>query len=132
TVADPIRPTTPEAIRQLHGDGLRIVLLTGDQRARAEEVARQLGIDEIMAEVLPEDKLIVVQRLQSDGHVVAMAGDGINDAPALAAADIGIALGTGTDVAIESAGVTLVRGDLRGIAEARRLSRATVRTVRQN
>src|SRR5205823_3069578 len=100
TVADPVRPTTPEAIRQLHADGLRIVLLTGDKRSRAEEVARQLGIDEVLAEVLPEDKLVVVQRLQGEGRVVAMAGDGINDAPALAAADIGIALGTGTDIAI--------------------------------
>jgi Cu+-exporting ATPase len=131
-VSDPIRATTPEAIRLLHEDGLRIVMLTGDSRVTAQAVARRLGLDEVIAEVLPEQKHEVVSRLQKDGHVVAMAGDGINDAPALAQADIGIAMGTGTDVAMESAGVTLVRGDLRGIARARRLSRATVRGIRQN
>ena len=131
-VADPIRPSTPEAIRQLHADGLRIVMLTGDNRTTAEAVARKLGIDEVIAEVLPQEKSEVVKRLQDEGRIVAMAGDGINDAPALAQANIGIAMGTGTDVAIESAGITLVYGDLRGIARARRLSRATMRTIRQN
>jgi P-type Cu+ transporter len=131
-VADPIRPTTPEAIRLLHADGLRIVMLTGDLRATAESVAAQLGLDAVHAEVQPQDKLAIVRMLQSEGHIVAMAGDGINDAPALAAGNIGIALGTGTDIAMESAGIILVRGDLRGIAEARRLSRLTLRTIRQN
>jgi Cu+-exporting ATPase len=131
-VADPIRPTTLEAIRLLHADGLRIIMLTGDSRRTAEAVARQLGLDEVVAEVLPQQKHEVVKRLQGEGHVVAMAGDGINDAPALAQAQVGIAMGTGTDVAMESAGVTLVRGDLRGIARARRLSRATMRNIRQN
>jgi Cu+-exporting ATPase len=131
-VNDPLRATTPEAIRQLRQDSLRLVMLTGDRRSAAEKVASQLGIEEIHAELLPADKLAVIQNLQREGHIVAMAGDGINDAPALATADIGIALGTGTDVAMESAGVTLVRGDLRSIAESRRLSRATVRTIRQN
>jgi Cu+-exporting ATPase len=131
-VADPIRPTTPEAIQQLHQDGLRIIMLTGDNRATAEAVARQLGIDEVLAEVLPQEKHAVVQKLQAEGRIVAMAGDGINDAPALAQADIGIAMGTGSDVALESAGVTLVHGDLRAIAAARRLSRLTMRTIRQN
>jgi heavy metal translocating P-type ATPase len=131
-VSDPIRATTADAIHQLHADGLRIVMATGDRRAPAESVATQLGIDEVHAEVQPRDKLAIVQQLQHEGHRVAMAGDGINDAPALAAANIGIALGTGTDVAIESAGITLVRGDLRGIAEARRVSRLTLQTIRQN
>jgi Cu+-exporting ATPase len=131
-VADPVRPSTPEAIRSLHADGLRIIMLTGDSRITADAVARRLGIDEVFAEVLPQEKSAVVKRLQAEGRVVAMAGDGINDAPALAQAQIGIALGTGTDVAIESAGITLVQGDLRGIARARRLSRATMRTIRQN
>ncbi len=131
-VADPIRATTPEAIRLLHRDGLRIIMLTGDSRTTAESVARSLGLDEVLAEVLPQDKHEVVKRLQREGRVVAMAGDGINDAPALAQADVGIAMGTGTDVAMESAGVTLVSGDLRGIARARRLSRATMRSIRQN
>jgi Cu+-exporting ATPase len=131
-VADPVRESTPEAIRQLHADGLRIIMLTGDSRTAAEAVARKLGIDEVIAEVLPEQKIEVIKRLQSDGRVVAMAGDGINDAPALAQAEVGIALGTGTDVAIESAGITLVQGDLRGIARARLLSRATLRAIRQN
>jgi Cu+-exporting ATPase len=131
-VADPMRASTPEAIRLLHADGLRIIMLTGDSRVTAEAVARKLGIDEVIAEVLPQDKINVVKRLQQDGRIVVMAGDGINDAPALAQADVGIALGTGTDVAMESAGVTLVHGDLRAIARARRLSRATVQTMRQN
>jgi len=131
-VADPIRPTTAEAIQLLHADGLRIIMLTGDSKATAEAVAKQLGIDEVTAEVLPQQKGDVVKRLQEQGRVVVMAGDGVNDAPALAQADVGIALGTGTDIAMESAGVTLVRGDLRAIARARRLSRATVATMKQN
>jgi len=131
-VADPVKRSTPEAIRLLHQDGVRIVMLTGDNRTTAEAVAKKLGIDEIQAEVLPEQKGQIVKRLQSEGRVVAMAGDGINDAPALAQAQVGIAMGTGTDVAMESAGVTLVKGDLRGIAKARRLSRATMRNIRQN
>jgi Cu+-exporting ATPase len=131
-VVDPIRLSTPEAIRLLHADGLRIIMLTGDSRATAEAVARKLGIDEVIAEVLPQEKNNVIKRLQQDGRTVVMAGDGINDAPALAQADVGIALGTGTDVAMESAGVTLVQGDLRAIARARRLSRATMRAMRQN
>jgi Cu+-exporting ATPase len=131
-VTDPIKETTPEAIRVLHREGLRIVMLTGDSRTTAEAVARKLGIDEVEAEVLPDKKGEVVKRLQSAGRVVAMAGDGINDAPALAQAQVGIAMGTGTDVAMESAGVTLVKGDLRGIVRARRLSRSTMRNIRQN
>ena len=132
SVVDPVRASTPEAIRLLHEGGLRIIMLTGDRRGTAEAVGRELGIDEVVAEVLPEEKHAVVKRLQAEGHIVAMAGDGINDAPALAAAQVGIAMGTGTDVAIESAGVTLVHGDLRAIARARRLSRATMRNIRQN
>ncbi len=131
-VADPIKASTPEAIRVLHADGVRIVMLTGDSRTTAEAVARNLGIDEVEAEVLPERKREAVQSLQAKGRIVAMAGDGINDAPALAQAHVGIAMATGTDVAMESAGVTLVKGDLRGIARARRLSRATMRNIRQN
>ncbi len=131
-VADPIKPSTPAAIQMLHEDGVRLIMVTGDSRLTAESVARKLGIDEVMAEVLPEGKGQVVKRLQAEGHRVAMAGDGINDAPALAQADVGIAMGTGTDVAMESAGVTLVKGDLRGIARARRLSVATMRNIRQN
>ncbi len=131
-VADPVRASTPEAIGLLHADGLRLVMLTGDSRTTAEAVGRQLGIDEVIAEVLPQQKSEVVARLQGEGHVVAMAGDGINDAPALARADVGLAMGTGTDVAMESAAVTLVRGDLRGIARARRLSRFTLSAIRQN
>jgi len=131
-VADPLKQSTAEAIAQLRADGLRLVMLTGDSRATAESVARKLGIDEVDAEVLPEHKAEVVQRLKAQGRRVAMAGDGINDAPALAAADVGIAMGTGTDVAIESAGITLVQGDLRAIVRARRLSRATMRNIRQN
>jgi Cu+-exporting ATPase len=131
-VADPIKASTPEAIKVLRASGVRIVMLTGDSRTTAEAVARALGIDQIQAEVLPERKIEVVKRLQAEGHVVAMAGDGVNDAPALAQADVGIAMGTGTDVAMQSAGVTLVKGDLRGIARARRLSQATMRNIRQN
>jgi P-type Cu+ transporter len=131
-VSDPIKPTTIEAIRQLHEDGVRIVMLTGDSRTTAEAVAKDLGIDDFQAEVLPERKGEVVKRLQSEGRIVAMAGDGINDAPALALAHVGIAMGTGTDVAMESAAVTLVKGDLRGIAKARRLSRGTMHNIRQN
>ncbi len=131
-VADPIKVSTPEAIRLLHADGVRIVMVTGDSRTTAEAVARKLGIDEVMAEVLPQQKSEIVKKLQAEGRVVAVAGDGVNDAPALAQAAVGIAMGTGTDVAMESAGVTLVKGDLRGIARARRLSRATMRNIRQN
>ncbi|MGV3555246.1 MAG: heavy metal translocating P-type ATPase [Croceibacterium sp.] len=131
-VADPIKKTTPEAIRAIHRRGIRIVMLTGDSRATAEAVARQLGIDEVEANVSPADKHRKVEALKAEGRRVAMAGDGINDAPALAAADVGIAMGTGTDVAMESAGVTLVRGDLLGVAQAIKLSRATMRNIRQN
>jgi Cu+-exporting ATPase len=131
-VADTVKPSTPEAIRMLHEEGLRIVMLTGDSRTAAEAVARQLGIDEVRAEVLPEQKAAVVKELEEQGRTVAVAGDGVNDAPALAQAAVGIAMGTGTDVAIESAGVTLVKGDLRGIVRARRLSRGTMRNIRQN
>ncbi len=131
-VADPIKESTPGAIAALKSSGVRIVMLTGDSKRTADAVARQLGIDEALAEVLPEDKAGHVKRLQAEGRKVAMAGDGINDAPALAAADVGIAMGTGTDVAMESAGVTLVKGDLRGIARAAVLSRATMRNIRQN
>ena len=131
-VADPIKDTTAGAIAALHAEGLRIVMLTGDNRTTAEAVAKQLNIDDIVADVLPDEKSATVRRLQDEGHVVAMAGDGVNDAPALAQADIGIAMGTGTDVAIESAGVTLVKGDLNGIVRARRISRATMRNIRQN
>jgi Cu+-exporting ATPase len=131
-VADPIKATTPEAIRQLHEEKIRIVMLTGDSRTTAQAVASKLGIDDVVAEVLPEDKSKEVQRLQDEGHFVAMAGDGINDAPALAKAQIGIAMGTGTDVAMESAGVTLIKGDLVGIVHARRLSRATMRNIKEN
>jgi Cu+-exporting ATPase len=131
-VADPIKESTPEAIRALHDEGVRIVMVTGDSRTTAEAVARRLGIDEVVAEVLPEEKVDIVRRLQEEGRVVAMAGDGINDAPALAQARVGIAMGTGTDVAMESAGVTLVKGDLRGIARARRLSHRTMTNIKQN
>ena len=131
-VADPIKASTPEALRALHGEGLRITMLTGDSRTTAESVARRLGLHHVVAGVLPDQKADVVKALQKEGRVVAMAGDGINDAPALARADVGIAMGTGTDVAMESAGITLVRGDLRGIVRARRLSRATMTNIRQN
>jgi Cu+-exporting ATPase len=132
SVADPIKPSTAEAMQMLHREGLRIVMLTGDSRTTAEAVARKLGIDEVQAEVLPAAKGAVVKQLQAQGRVVAMAGDGINDAPALAQANVGIAMGTGTDVAMESASVTLVKGDLRGIARARKLSRGTMSNIRQN
>jgi Cu+-exporting ATPase len=131
-VADPIKTTTPEAISQLHAEGLRIVMLTGDSRTTAEAVAKRLAIDEVIAEVLPDQKVATIARLQQNGRVVAMAGDGINDAPALAQAQVGIAMGTGTDVAMQSADVTLVKGDLRAIVRARRLSRATMRNIKQN
>ena len=131
-IADPIKATTVEALQSLRDDGVRVVMVTGDGLATAEAVARQLGIDEVVAEVLPDQKSEVVARLKTEGHVVAMAGDGINDSPALALADAGIAMGTGADVAMESAGITLVKGDLRGIARALRLSRATMRNIRQN
>ena len=131
-VADPIKSTTPEAIRQLHGDGVSIVMLTGDSRATAQAVAKKLGIDEVFAEVLPDQKAEIVKRPQQKGRVVAMAGDGVNDAPALAQAQVGIAMGTGTDVAMESAGITLLKGDLTGIVRARKLSRATLGNIRQN
>jgi Cu+-exporting ATPase len=131
-VADPIKETAFDALRQLREEGLRIVMLTGDGRTTAESVARRLGIEEVHAEVLPEMKNEIIRALIAEGRTVAMAGDGINDAPALAAANVGIAMGTGTDVAMESAGVTLVHGDLRGILRARRLSQATMRNIRQN
>jgi Cu+-exporting ATPase len=131
-VADPIKETTPAAIRQLQEDSIELVMLTGDSRTTAEAVARELGIDRVMAEVLPDEKAEAVKRLQAEGKAVAMAGDGINDAPALAQATVGIAMGTGTDVAMESAGVTLVKGDLLGIVRARRLSRVTMRNIKQN
>jgi P-type Cu+ transporter len=132
TVADPIKATTADAIAQLHRDGIHIVMLTGDSSATAEVVAQKLGIEKVFAGVLPEQKNEVVKKLQAEGHIVAMAGDGVNDAPALSQADVGIAMGTGTDVAIESAGITLLQGDLRGLARARTLSRATMRNIRQN
>jgi Cu+-exporting ATPase len=131
-VADPIKATTPEALAKLHAEGLKVVMLTGDSRATAEAVAKKLGFDQVFAEVLPEQKAAIIKRLRAEGRKVAMAGDGINDAPALAAADVGIAMGTGTDVAMESAAVTLVKGDLRGIARARALSRAVMANIRQN
>jgi Cu+-exporting ATPase len=131
-VADPIKETTPDAVKQLHAEGIRIVMLTGDSRTTAEAVARKLGIDEVVAELLPDQKVDVVRRFQDAGRIVAMAGDGINDAPALALAHVGIAMGTGTDVAMKSADVTLVKGDLRGIVRARALSRATMKNIKQN
>jgi Cu+-exporting ATPase len=132
SIADPVKDSTPEAIAALHEEGLKVVMVTGDSRQTAEAVAAGLGIDEVVAEVQPQQKLDVLRRYQSQGHTVAMAGDGINDSPALAAADVGIAMGTGTDIAMESADVTLVKGDLRGIVKARRLSRLTVANIRQN
>jgi Cu+-exporting ATPase len=131
-VADPIKETAVEALAALRDQGLHIVMLTGDNRTTAEAVARKVGIEEIHAEVLPEDKNDIIKRLREEGKIVAMAGDGINDAPALAQADIGIAMGTGADVAMESAGITLVKGDLRGLVRARRLSEATMRNIKQN
>jgi Cu+-exporting ATPase len=131
-VADPIKPSAKESIRWLHAEGIRILMVTGDNRVTAEAVARELGIDEVRAEVLPAQKREVVRQLQEEGRMVAMAGDGVNDAPALAQAHAGIAMGTGTDVAMESAGITLVKGDLRGVVRARKLSRATMRNIRQN
>ena len=131
-VADPIKASTPEALRSLREDGIRVVMVTGDSRTTAEAVARSLGIDRVEAEILPDQKVAIVKRLQAEGRIVAMAGDGINDAPALAQAHVGIAMGTGTDIAMQSADVTLVKGDLRGIVRARRLSRAVMRNIRQN
>jgi len=131
-VADAIKPSTREAVTALHAAGIRIIMLTGDNTRTAKVVGDALAIDEVVADVLPADKADVVKRLQSEGHVVAMAGDGVNDAPALAQAHVGIAMGTGTDVAMQSAGVTLLNGDLRGIAKALRLSRRTMGNIRQN
>ncbi|MBU2290583.1 MAG: heavy metal translocating P-type ATPase, partial [Alphaproteobacteria bacterium] len=131
-IADPIKATTAQAIRDLKAAGLRLVMMTGDNRTTAEAVARRLGIDDVQAEVLPQDKAAVVERLRAEGRVVAMAGDGVNDAPALAAADVGVAMGAGSDVAIESAGVTLLGGDLQGIVRARKLSKAVMGNIRQN
>jgi Cu+-exporting ATPase len=132
TIADAVKRTTPEALHALRAAGVRIILLTGDNERTARAVGAELGVDDVIADVLPQDKAAIVERLQRDGEVVAMAGDGVNDAPALARADVGIAMGTGTDVAMESAGVTLVKGDLRGIARAVRLSKRTMRNIRQN
>ena len=131
-IADPIKPTTSEAVRALKAEGVRLVMMTGDNRTTALAVASKLGINDVEAEVLPEDKAKVVQKLRAEGRVVAMAGDGVNDAPALAAAEVGIAMGAGSDVAIESAGVTLLKGDLQGLVKARKLSRAVMSNIRQN
>jgi Cu+-exporting ATPase len=131
-ISDPIKATTPAAVSTLVKEGVRVVMLTGDNRTTAKAVANKLGIQEVEAEVLPEHKSEIVARLRKEGRIVAMAGDGVNDAPALAAADVGIAMGTGTDVAIESAGVTLLKGDLQGIVRARQLSHATMNNIRQN
>jgi len=131
-VADRIKPTTARAVELLHAEGLRLIMLTGDNRRTADAVASELGIDEVIADVLPEEKDAAIDRLKREGRIVAMAGDGVNDAPALARADIGIAMGTGADVAVESAGVTLVKGDLLGLVRARRLSNAVTRNIRQN
>ena len=131
-LSDPLKASAAPAVASLHAAGLRLVMLTGDRREAAEAVARAVGIDEVRAEVLPAGKKEAVEALRGEGHVVAMAGDGVNDAPALAAADVGIAMGTGTDVAMESAGITLLSGDLAGIVRARKLSRATLRNIRQN
>jgi Cu+-exporting ATPase len=131
-VADPIKASTPEAIASLRNQGLRLVMMTGDNATTAQAVAKQLGIDEVIADVKPEGKAAAIKKLQAEGRIVAMAGDGINDAPALAQAQVGIAMGTGTDVAMESAGVTLVQGDLRGVARATHLSRQTMANIKQN
>ena len=131
-IADAVKATTPEALAALKDLGVKVIMLTGDDAATAKAVGSELGVDEVFADVLPQDKAAIVKKLQSDGTVVAMAGDGVNDAPALAQADVGIAMGTGTDVAMESAGITLVKGDLRGIARAIRLSRKTMSNIRQN
>ena len=131
-IADPVKPSTPEALSGLKAEGVRVVMLTGDNWTTAKAVAKRLGIDDVEAEVLPDQKSAVVARYKAAGRVVAMAGDGVNDAPALAAADVGIAMGTGTDVAMESAGITLLKGDLTGIVRARRLSQAVMRNIRQN
>ncbi len=131
-IADPVKATTPEALKALAAEGVRVVMLTGDNRTTAQAVAKRLGITEVEAEVLPDQKSAVIEKLRREGRVVAMAGDGVNDAPALAAADVGIAMGTGTDVAIESAGITLLKGDLTGIVQARALSQAAMRNIRQN
>jgi Cu+-exporting ATPase len=131
-ISDPVKPSTPEALQLLREDGVRVLMVTGDNQGTADAVARALGLQDVMAEVLPDQKAEVVKRLQAAGHTVAVAGDGVNDAPALAQAHVGIAMGTGTDVAMQTAGVVLVKGDLRGIARARRLSRATMRNIRQN
>ena len=132
SVTDPIKGSSAEAVQMLHADGLRIVMLTGDSVVTARLVAATLGLDDVIADVMPDQKRDVIVRLQAEGRIVAMAGDGVNDAPALAQANVGIAMGTGADVAIESAGITLLRGDLRGIVRARRLSRATMKNIRQN
>jgi Cu+-exporting ATPase len=131
-IADPVKSTTPDAIEALKADGVRLVMMTGDNRTTALAVARRLGVEEVEAEVLPQDKAAVVERLRKEGRKVAMAGDGVNDAPALAAAEVGIAMGAGADVAIESAGVTLLKGDLQGIVKARKLSRAVMKNIREN
>jgi Cu+-exporting ATPase len=131
-VADPLKASAPGAIASLKAEGVRVVMLTGDNKTTADAVARKLGIDEVFADVLPDQKSSVIEKLRGQGRAVAMAGDGVNDAPALAAAEVGIAMGTGTDVAIESAGVTLVKGDLTGIVRARRLSQAVMGNIRQN
>jgi Cu+-exporting ATPase len=131
-IADPVKASTPAALAALRAQGVRLVMLTGDNRTTAEAVARKLGLDQVEAEVLPQDKSQIVAKLKAQGRVVAMAGDGVNDAPALAAADVGIAMGTGTDVAMESAGLTLLKGDLGGIVRARAISKATMNNIRQN
>jgi Cu+-exporting ATPase len=131
-VADPIKDSTAQAIKELHAQGLRVIMATGDNERTAQAVAGKLGIDEVRAGVLPEDKKTLIDELRTEGHKIAMAGDGVNDAPALAAADVGIAMGTGADVAMESAGITLLGGDLMGIVRARKLARATLRNIKQN
>jgi len=131
-LADPVKETTPQAVTDLRAEGMRIVMVTGDRKLSAEAIAKELQLDEVRTEVSPAQKAEIIAELKKEGHIVAMAGDGVNDAPALAAADVGIAMGTGTDVAIESAGITLLKGDLRGILRARKLSRATIRNIKQN